>query len=226
MTETLTNYKKLLELREINEKQIKKNEQLIRENYQKWSDTKDKEENLDREIKLLNEKYNDEMSKKEKRLFTTITVILILISLIGIILTGILIHPFIMLPATAIAILASNSIHMIFYILVKHTTIFKKQFHKDKNISELLQQIKTKEKDLSDIKKLCDEYGQNIIKYRAISKKLEKKKLWITDSINELMRNYATPIFNEQLKNIDEEQLETSKPKTKKKIKNNEQKEQ
>lgn len=129
-------------------------------------------------------------------------------------------------PATAIAILENNSIHMIFYMLIKQTTIFKKQFQKEKNISELLQQIKTKEEELSNIKKLCDEYTQNIIKYRAISKKLEKKKLWITDSINELMRNYATPIFNEQLKNIDEEQLETSKPKTKKKIKTNEQKEQ
>ena len=36
------------------------------------------------------------------------------------------------------------------------------------------------------------------------------------------MRNYATPIFEEQLKNIDEETLESSKQKTKKKIKNNE----
>ena len=36
------------------------------------------------------------------------------------------------------------------------------------------------------------------------------------------MRNYATPIFEEQLKNIDEETTESSKPKTKKKVKTNE----
>ena len=224
MIETLTNYKRLLELREINEKEIQKNKQLITDNYQKWSDTKDKEETIDTEIKSLNKKYNNEISKKEKRLFTTITIILIIISLIGIILTGILIHPVIMLPATAIAIVASGSIHMIFYILIKHTTIFKKQFHKDKNISNLLGQIKTKEKELSNIKKISDEYSQQLIKYRAISKNLVKKEIWITESINELMRNYATPIFEEQLKNIDEETLETSKPKTKKKIKANESK--
>ena len=159
MIETLTNYKKLLELREINEKEIQENKQLITDNYQKWSNTKDKEEVLDLEIKSLNEKYNDEISKKEKRLFTTITIILIIISLIGIILTGILIHPVIMPSVTAMAIIASSSIHMIFYILIKHTTIFKKQFHKDKNISNLLGQIKTKEKELSVIKK----YVMNIV---------------------------------------------------------------
>lgn len=222
MTEYLTNYKRLLELKEINEKEIQKNKQLITDNYQKWLDIKDKEETLDTEIKTLNKKYNDKMEEKEKKLFTKITVILIIISLIGIILTGIFIHPVIMLPATAMAILASNSIHMIFYILIKHTTIFKKQFHKDKNISNLLEQIDAKEKDLSDIKKLCDEYSQKVIKYREESKKLDKKKMWITDSINELMRNYATPIFEEQLKNIDEEAPEISKTKTKKKVKINE----
>lgn len=225
MIETLTNYKKLLELKEINEKEIQKNEQLITENSKNWSNTKNEEENLDEELKILNKKYNDKITKKEKRLFTTVTVILIILSLIGIILTGILIHPVIMIQATAIATVASGSIHMIFYILIKHTNIFKKQFHKDQNISELLQQIKAKEEDLSNIKKLCDEYTKNIIKYRAIAKNLVKKEIWINESINELMRNYTTPIFEEQLKNIDEETLETSKPKTKKKIKINEQKE-
>ena len=82
MIETLTNYKKLLELREINEKEIQENKQLFTDNYQKWSNTKDKEEVLDLEIKSLNEKYNDEISKKEKRLFTTITIILIFVSII------------------------------------------------------------------------------------------------------------------------------------------------
>ena len=119
MTEYLKNYKKLLELREINEKEIQENKQLITDNYQKWSNTKDKEEVLDLEIKSLNEKYNDEISKKEKRLFTTITTILIIISLIGIILTGIFIHPVIMIPVTAISLLASGPIYMIFYILIK-----------------------------------------------------------------------------------------------------------
>lgn len=222
MVEYLKNYKKLLELKEINEKETQKNTQLIRENHQKWSDTKDKEEVLDSEIKSLNEKYNDKIAKKEKRLFTTITVILILISLIGIILTCILIHPIFMPPATAIAIVTSTSVHMIFYMLIKHTTIFKKQFHKDKNISNLLGQIETKEEEFSNIKKICDEYSQQLIKYRTISKNLVKKEIWINESINELMRNYATPIFEEQLKNIDEETLESSKQKTKKKIKNNE----
>ena len=224
MVEYLRNYKKLLELKEINEKEMQENTQLITNNYQKWSNTKNKEETIDTEIKSLNENYNDEISKKEKRLFTTITIILILISLIGIILTGILIHPVIMPLVTAMAIIASSSIHMIFYILIKHTTIFKKQFHKDKNISNLLGQIDTKEKELSDIKKICDEYSQQLIKYRTISKNLVKKEIWINESINELMRNYATPIFEEQLKNIDEETLETSKTKTKKKIKANESK--
>lgn len=222
MTEYLINYKRLLELKEINEKEIQENKQLITDNYQKWLDVKDKEETLDTEIKALNKKYNDEIAKKEKKLFIKITVILIIISLIGIILSGIFIHPVIMLPATAISMLASSSIHMIFYILNKHTTIFKKQFHKEKNISNLLEQIKTKEKELSNIKKLCDEYSQKIIKYHDESKKLDKKKMWIIDSINELMRNYATPIFEEQLKNIDEETTKSSKPKTKKKVKTNE----
>ena len=128
------------------------------------------------------------------------------------------------------AIIPLSVLHCIIYttlrFIAETTSVFEKYFCKKTNISNLLGQIKTKEKELSNIKKLCDEYSQQLIKYRAISKKLEKKKLWITDSINELMRNYATPIFNEQLKNIDEEQLETSKTKTKKKIKINEQKEQ
>ena len=118
---------------------------------------------------------------------------------------------------TAMAIIASSSIHMIFYILIKYTTIFKKKFHKDKNISNLLGQIKTKEKELSDIKKISDEYSQKLIKYRTISKNLVKKEIWINESINELMRNYATPIFEEQLKNIQEETTENSYTKTRKK---------
>lgn len=225
MTEYLTTYKKMLELKEIKEKEIEENQKVINDNYQKWLDIKDKEETIDSEIKILNEKYNDKIAKKEKRLFTTRTVVLTLISLIGITLTGIFIHPVIMLPVTAMALVASGSIHMLFYILVKHTIVFKKQFHKDKNISVILEQIDIKEKELSNIKKICNEYSQNIIKYRTISKNLDKKKLWINESINELMRNYATPIFEEQLKNNDKETLKCSKPKTKKKVKTNDLKE-
>ena len=54
MIETLTNYKKLLELKELNDKEIKENEILINDNYQKWINLKDKEEILDKEIKKLN----------------------------------------------------------------------------------------------------------------------------------------------------------------------------
>lgn len=225
MTEYLINYKKLLELEDINEKEIQENEQIIRENYQKWSNTKDKEETLDSEIKVLNKKYDDEMLKKEKRFFNKLTIILIFVSIIIFFILS-TINPIFIMLGPPLLWATSSIIYLLTFLINKTTCFFEKQFHKDKNISELLQQIKTKEKELSDIKKLCDEYGQNIIKYRAISKKLEKKKLWITDSINELMRNYATPIFEEQLKNIDEEQLETSKTKTKKKIKINGQKEQ
>ena len=104
-----------------------------------------------------------------------------------------------------------------FFSIIKCTSIFKNQLKKDKNISNLLEQIETKEKELSDIKKLCDEYSQKIIKYRFISNKLNTKKIWINDSINELMRNYATPIFEEQLKNIVEKPKDNTYKKTKKK---------
>ena len=222
MTEYLINYKKLLELEDINEKEIQENEQIIRENYQKWSNTKDKEETLDTEIKTLNKKYDDIMDKKEKELLSAVLIISILLSIIGIILTGIFVNPIWLLAGIPISIPANGSIYLTAFIINKTTSIFDKQFHKDKNISNLLEQIDIKEKELTDIKKLCEGYSQQLIKYREISKNLNKRRLWIIDSIDELMRNYATPIFEEKLKNIDEEAPEISKPKTKKKVKTNE----
>ena len=65
-------------------------------------------------------------------------------------------------------------------------------------------------------------YTNQLSQKRAIV--LVKKEIWINESINEIMRNYATPIFEEQLKNIDEEAPESSKLKTKKKIITNESK--
>ena len=214
MTEYLSNYKRLLELKEINEKEIQENEQLITDNSKKWLNEKVNEENLNTEIKELTKKYNNEISKKEKELLSKIAVILTLLTIIIFILFK-----------TPLAFLSSISIYIMFFSISKNTSIFKKQFNKNKNISKLLQQININEKKLSNIKKLCDEYSQNVIKYRNEVKKLYKKKIWITDSINELMRNYATPIFEEQLKNIDEYSLESSKPKTKKKVKTNDIKE-
>jgi len=225
MIETLTNYKKILELREINEKQIKKNEQLIRENYQKWLNVKDKEETLDSEIKALNKKYYEIIEEKEKKFFNKLTIILTFVSIIIFFILS-TINPIFIILCPPLLCSTSSIIYLLTFLINKTTSFLEKYFCKEQNISNLLEKIETKEKELSDIKKLCDEYSQSIIKYCAISKNLDKKKLWITDSINELMRNYATPIFEEQLKNIDEEALESSKPKTKKKIKTNEQKEQ
>lgn len=221
MTEYIKNYQKLLELEDINEKEITKNEQIIRENYQKWSNTKEQEKKLNKEIKKLKEEYNSLIIEEEDGFLIYFGIggvgVLFLLTILAFICKIELIL-FAIIPLSILHYITVTTLRFI----AKTTSVFEKYFCKKINISNLLEQIDTKEKDLSDIKKLCDEYSQQLIKYRDESKKLEKKKIWIIDSINELMRNYATPIFEEQLKNIDEEAPEISKPKTKKKVKINE----
>ena len=221
MTEYLINYKKLLELKEINEKEIKENEQLITDNSQKLFNTKEQEKKLNKEIKKLKEEYNSLIIEEEDGFLVYFGIggvgVLFLLTILAFICKIELIL-FAIIPLSILHYITVTTLRFI----AKTTSVFEKYFCKKINISNLLEQIDTKEKELSNIKKLCEEYSQQLIKYRDESKKLEKKKMWIIDSINELMRNYATPIFEEKLKNIDEEAPEISKPKTKKKVKTNE----
>ena len=53
---------------------------------------------------------------------------------------------------------------------------FWKKFNKDKNINSLVQEIKNKEKDLSEAKAICDEYNQKIIKNHREPKQLDNEK--------------------------------------------------
>ena len=97
---------------------------------------------------------------------------------------------------------------MIADLIIKTTPILQKYFLKDKTITDLLTQIKTKEKELSKTKESLEKYSKEIIKYRSKIKQLQEKQNWYDESINELMINYAQPIFEEQLKNYQEESEE------------------
>ena len=115
-------------------------------------------------------------------------------------------------------IIISSSIYLITFNIIKRTSILEKKISKNENIRNLLQLINNKEKELTNTKELIEKYSQAIIKHRAELKKLTAKKDYINESINELMRTYATPIFEEQLKNIKESK--NPEPKTKAKKKN------
>ena len=105
------------------------------------------------------------------------------------------------------------------FIISKFTNDFENIFSKDKNINALVQEITNKEKDLSEAKIICDEYNKKIIINHRQSKQLDNEKINIYNSINELMINYATPIFDEQLKDISEEKNNQPLTKTKSKTK-------
>ena len=219
MKEYLENYKQLLKLLETNKNKIQENQTLLDENYQKWNDIKEKQEKLDLELSELNNKYHTLMNEKEEKKLKKIENKLALISLLILLIIGLSNHIVITLLIAAILTFINGSIYMMILIINKCTSIFEKEFKKDKEIAELIETITKKENELSIVKTECEKYSQEIIKYQSKSKKLNEKRLWINNSIDELMRKYATPIFNEQLKNIDEEAFENTKTKTKKKNK-------
>lgn len=212
----LKDYQKLLELQKNNDKQIKEKKLLIDDNCQKWIEEKGKEENLNKELSTLNKKYNDTIEGKEKNLLDLITIILTILSIAGVIIASINNLIFILL-GPVMATMLSGIIYLISFIIIKHTSILEKQFQKDENLNNLLGLINNKEKELTNTKELIEKYSQAIIKHRAELKKLTAKKDYINESINELMRTYATPIFEERLKNIKESKNPEPKTKTKKK---------
>ena len=204
MVEYLKNYQKLLELKEINEQEIKENQSLIDETNQKWAEEKEKESNIDLEIKTLNKEYNEIMEAKEQKMFERLVFVLGVISMISIIVSSIF-NPICLVLAPPLVCAISGIIYLMTFIISKTTSVFDKQFEKDKKIIDILEQIKTKEKELSETKKIIDEYVQKMIRDIRKQKKLQDKREWIVQSIDELMRNYAQPIFEEQLKNHQEE---------------------
>lgn len=212
----LKDYKKLLELQKNNDNQIKEKKLLIDDNCQKWIDAKGFEENLNKELSTLNKKYNDTIEGKAKNLLDLIATILTILSIAGVFI-AIINNPIFIILGPVLATMLSGIIYLISFIIIKHTPILKKQFQKDENLNNLLGLINNKEKELTNTKELIEKYSQAIIKHRAELKKLTAKKDYINESINELMRTYATPIFEEQLKNIKESKNPEPKTKTKKK---------
>jgi len=79
MVEYLKNYQKLLELKEINEQEIKENQSLIDETNQKWSEAKEQEETLNIELEKLNEEYGNIRNKQIKRVHNKTYLILAII---------------------------------------------------------------------------------------------------------------------------------------------------
>lgn len=211
----LKDYKKLLELQKNNDKQIKEKKLLIDDNCQKWIDAKGFEENLNKELSTLNKKYNDTIEEKENNLLIGIGTSLV-IFIIAIIIFSIN-KPIYALLGPLMTIIISSSIYLITFNIIKRTSILEKKLSKNENIRNLLQLINNKEKELTNTKELIEKYSQAIIKHRVELKKLTAKKDYINESINELMRTYATPIFEEQLKNIKESKNPEPKTKTKKK---------
>ena len=216
MLDYLNKYKKLLEQKEINEQEIKENQLLIDENLQKWQDETDKELDLYSEIKLLFEKYDEKIEEKENKLRDKLGLILFIIFIISIIILSTF-NPLVIAIKPLIAIYNLGILKLIPIILKKFRSNLKNKYEKDGDIIVLLEQIKTKEKALSESKELFEKYSKEIIKYRSKSKQLQEKKNYIEKSIDELLRNYAAPIFEEQLKNNQEEveQKDNQQPKTK-----------
>jgi hypothetical protein len=216
MLDYLNKYKKLLEQKEINEQEIKENQLLIDENLQKWQDETDKELDLYSEIKLLFEKYDEKIEEKENKLRDKLGLILFIIFIMSIIILSTF-NPLVIAITPLIAIYNLGILKLIPIILKKFRSNLKNKYEKDGDIIVLLEQIKTKEKELSKTKESLEKYSKEIIKYRSKIKQLQEKQNWYDESINELMINYAQPIFEEQLKNNQEEveQKDNQQPKTK-----------
>ena len=209
MVEYLKNYQKLLELKEINEQEIKENQSLIDETNQKWSEAKEQEETLNIELEKLNEEYGNIRNKQIKRVHNKTYLILAIISIIILLPILLFKHPIIALLCSSPVMLADGIICMIVLLIVEKTNFIENKLTKDENAIKLLEQIKPKEKELSETKQIIDEYVQKMIRDIRKQKKLQDKREWIVQSIDELMRNYAQPIFEEQLKNY-QEKLESN----------------
>lgn len=216
MLDYLKKYKELLELKKTIQKEIDNNELILDNNYQKWTKTKEKVENISLEIKILNKKYNEIKEKKEMRILDVVLIISLIISILTLIILAASI-PFIVVFGPILAMLSTTIICMIVDLIIKTTPILQKYFIKDKTITNLLTQIKNKEKELISTNKLLNEYSKEIIKCSSKTKQLKEKKKYIEKSIDELLRNYAVPIFEEQLKNYQEEseKKDNQQPKTK-----------
>ena len=175
MLDNLNKYKKLLEQKEINEQEIKENQLLIDENLQKWQDETDKELDLYSEIKLLFEKYDEKIEEKENKLRDKLGLILFIIFIISIIILSTF-NPLVIAITPLIAIYNLGILKLIPIILKKFRSNLKNKYEKDGDIIILLEQIKTKEKELSKTKESLEKYSKEIIKYRSKSKQLQVKQ--------------------------------------------------
>ena len=88
MLDYLKNYKKLLELKETNQKEIQENKLLIDENLKKWIDETAKETNLNSELETLNEKYKETKEQKENRIVDVVGFISLSVSIITVLMCG------------------------------------------------------------------------------------------------------------------------------------------
>ena len=155
------------------------------------------------------------MNKKENEFFNKVKVIVTLLAIVVFILLTMFNAIFILLaPPLLVAI--SGIIYLTIFIINKCTSIFENKFKNDKDITKLLERINKKENELSNIKTICDEYSLNIIKYQFELEHLNNENLNINNSINKLLTDYATLIFDEQLKSTQEESKDRPLTKTKK----------
>lgn len=215
MKEYLKKYKELLKQLEINKNKIQENKKSLNEIYEKWQESKEKIDKLDLELKKLEKEYDNLIDKKYNKLYNRLTLIQIILTVTIYIILGSsnAVWYILALPL----LLAYNMIVFLgTFIISKSTNIFEKIFNKDENLNSLVQAITDKEKELSKEKTICEEYSQKIIQNHRQSKQLDNEKINIYNSIDELMVNYATPIFDEQLKATQEEQNDRPLTKTKK----------
>lgn len=218
MKEYLKKYKELLEKNEINKKKIEENKKTLNEIYEKWQESKEKVDKLDLELKESEKEYNNLIDKKYNKLYNKLTLIQIISTIAIYIILGSsnIVWYILALPL----LLAYNMIVFLgTFLISKLTNVFEKMFNKDKNVKSLAQAITDKEKELSKEKTICEECSQKIIQNHRQSKQLDNEKINIYNSINELMVSYATPIFDEQLKDISEEKNNKPLTKTKSKAK-------
>lgn len=208
MVEYLKNYQKLLELQKNNQKAIKDIELIINKTNQKWAEEKEKEEILNLEIQKLNEEYGNIKNKQIKRVYNKTYLILAIISIIILLPILLFNHPIIALLCSSPVVLADGIICMIVLLIIEKTNFIENKLTKDENAIKLLEQIKTKEKELSNVKELINDYVQKVIQCRSKLKKMQENENWYDETINELMRSYAQPIFEEQLKNYQEAEKE------------------
>ena len=218
MKKYLEKYKELLEKLETNKKQIEENKKSLNELYKKWEEVKGNLDKINLELKESKKEYKNLIDKKFNKLYNILTVIQIIFS-ISVLIVQYISNPLWFLLGLPIIIVYNMIVFLGTFIISKCTNIFEKKFNKDKNINSLVQEIKNKEKDLSEAKAICDEYNQKIIKNHRESKQLDNEKKNIYNSIDEVMVSYATLIFDEQLKEISEEKNNKSLTKTRSKTK-------